>query len=245
MQAPPQIGTANIKSDMNLQLAEKFLELVQKLKIPVVTAWNSNDELAFDSPYFVGMPGTLGTRSGNFAVQNCDLLLSLGCRLNLRMIGYNHFDFAKKAYKILVDIDKNELIKPTIKPDMTIHSDVKKLLQLCNSIEYIPNENHDKWRKWCKDLLKKYPAALPEYFNGGDAIINPYVFIDRLFDALNERYVNMIEVGIVDPTKVTRSALQNSSSIASVFLTTEAAVAEIPEKDDANAAVGGSMPGMM
>ena len=41
--------------------------------------------------------------------------------------------------------------------------------------------------KWCKDLLKKYPAALPEYFNGGDAIINPYVFIDRLFDALNER----------------------------------------------------------
>lgn len=99
--------------------------MVQKLKIPVVTAWNSNDELAFDSPYFVGMPGTLGTRSGNFAVQNCDLLLSLGCRLNLRMIGYNHFDFAKKAYKILVDIDKNELIKPTIKPDMTIHSDVK------------------------------------------------------------------------------------------------------------------------
>ena len=65
------------------------------------------------------------------------------------------------------------------------------------------------------------------------------------FDAYKEKYVNMIEAGIVDPTKVTRSALQNSSSIASVFLTTEAAVAEIPEKEDANAAVGGSMPGMM
>ena len=65
------------------------------------------------------------------------------------------------------------------------------------------------------------------------------------FDAYKEEYVNMIEAGIVDPTKVTRSALQNSSSIASVFLTTEAAVAEIPEKEDANAAVGGSMPGMM
>ena len=65
------------------------------------------------------------------------------------------------------------------------------------------------------------------------------------FDALNERYVNMIEVGIVDPTKVTRSALQNSSSIASVFLTTEAAVAEIPQKEDPAAAVGGGMPGMM
>ena len=65
------------------------------------------------------------------------------------------------------------------------------------------------------------------------------------FDAYKEEYVNMIDAGIVDPTKVTRSALQNSSSIASVFLTTEAAVAEIPEKEDANVAVGGSMPGMM
>ena len=65
------------------------------------------------------------------------------------------------------------------------------------------------------------------------------------FDAYKEEYVNMIDAGIVDPTKVTRSALQNSSSIASVFLTTEAAVAEIPEKEDANAAVGGNMPGMM
>ena len=53
----------------------EFLELVQKLKIPVVTAWNSNDELAFDSPYFVGMPGTLGTRSGNF----CSAKLRFAC----------------------------------------------------------------------------------------------------------------------------------------------------------------------
>ena len=65
------------------------------------------------------------------------------------------------------------------------------------------------------------------------------------FDAYKEEYVNMIEAGIVDPTKVTRSALQNSSSIASVFLTTEAAVAESPQKEDPAAAVGGGMPGMM
>ena len=65
------------------------------------------------------------------------------------------------------------------------------------------------------------------------------------FDAYKEEYVNMIDAGIVDPTKVTRSALQNSSSIASVFLTTEAAVAEIPQKEDSAAAVGGGMPGMM
>lgn len=64
------------------------------------------------------------------------------------------------------------------------------------------------------------------------------------FDAYKEEYVNMIDSGIVDPTKVTRSALQNSASIASVFLTTEAAVGEIPEKEDP-AAAGGGMPGMM
>ena len=63
------------------------------------------------------------------------------------------------------------------------------------------------------------------------------------FDALNERYVNMIEAGIVDPTKVTRSALQNAASIAGVFLTTEAAVADIPQEE--KPPVGAGMPGMM
>lgn len=64
------------------------------------------------------------------------------------------------------------------------------------------------------------------------------------FDALNEDYVNMIEAGIVDPTKVSRSALQNASSIASVFLTTEAAIADLPGNDDLPGMPGG-MPGMM
>ena len=64
------------------------------------------------------------------------------------------------------------------------------------------------------------------------------------FDALNEEYVDMIEAGIVDPTKVSRSALQNASSIAGVFLTTEAAVADLPGNDDVPGLPGG-MPGMM
>lgn len=66
------------------------------------------------------------------------------------------------------------------------------------------------------------------------------------FDALNEKYVNMIEAGIVDPTKVTRSALQNAASVASMLLTTEAAVADEPKKDEpAMPPMGGGMPGMM
>ncbi|MDD3225280.1 MAG: chaperonin GroEL [Clostridium sp.] len=62
------------------------------------------------------------------------------------------------------------------------------------------------------------------------------------FDALHEKYVNMIETGIVDPTKVTRSALQNAASVASTFLTTEGIVADIPEKNASQLPAGG--PGM-
>ncbi len=161
----------------------EFLELLDKLKIPVVTAWNANDTVAYESPYFAGMPGTLGTRAGNFAVQNCDLLLSLGCRLNIRMIGYNHYDFAKNAYKIVVDIDPRELAKPTIHPDMAINADVKPFISALLQQEYIPAPCHSKWLSWCKGLVEKYPAILPEYHHYS-APINPYVFMEELFSHL-------------------------------------------------------------
>lgn len=162
----------------------KLLELLDKLKIPVVTAWNANDVVAYDNPYFAGMPGTVGTRPGNFAVQNADLLLSLGCRLNIRMIGYNHYDFAKNAYKIVVDIDSRELDKPTIRPDMKVNADVSDLLDVLLSLDYEPNPEHEKWLSFCQGLVKKYPATLPTYYNGGEGALNPYVFIDKLFEHL-------------------------------------------------------------
>ena len=166
---------------------EELLKLVNKLQIPVVTAWNANDVLAYDNDYFVGMPGTIGTRPGNFAIQNCDVLLSIGCRLNIRMIGYNHFDFAKNAYKIVVDIDKKELMKPTLKIDCPINSDAKYFINKILEKEYTPNLEHKKWLLWCKDLLNKYPATLKEYHNTSTDMINPYVFIDNLFSkTINE-----------------------------------------------------------
>lgn len=165
---------------------EEMLQLIEKLKIPVVTAWNANDTVAYNNTYFVGMPGTVGTRSGNFAVQNCDLLLSIGCRLNIRMIGYNHFDFAKNAYKIIVDIDSRELSKPTIKPDMPIHADAKQFIQALLKEKYTPTEYHVPWLKWCKDQLIKYPVILPEYHTSSNENINPYVFMEHLSSQLNE-----------------------------------------------------------
>lgn len=167
--------------------AEKLLlDLLDKLQIPVVTAWNANDVLAADSPYFAGMPGTVGTRPGNFAIQNCDLLISLGCRLNIRMIGYNRYDFAKNAYKIIVDIDPRELIKPTIKPDMPINADVRDLITKMLEANYAVNEIHKNWLQWCHNLVKEYPAACGDYHRNDGGLINPYIFIDKLFSHLKE-----------------------------------------------------------
>ncbi len=163
---------------------EKFLKLLDKLQIPVVTAWNANDTVPYDSPCFAGMPGTVGTRPGNFAVQNCDLLLSLGCRLNIRMIGYNHYNFAQNAYKIIVDIDPKELIKPTVRPDLPVNADVSDLIDEMLALEYTPEEKHAAWVGWCRKLVAQYPAALPSYRNHGEGLINPYVFTDKLFDHL-------------------------------------------------------------
>lgn len=162
-----------------------FLELIEKLQIPVVTAWNACDTLEYTSPFYAGMPGTVGTRAGNFAIQNCDLLISLGCRMNIRMIGYNHYDFAKNAYKIVVDIDPRELIKPTVKPDMPVNANVKTLIGALLERKYAPVPIHENWVKWCHSLVEKYPCVEKKYYNQGNGPLNPYVFTEYLFEQLN------------------------------------------------------------
>ena len=163
----------------------ELLALLEKLQIPVVTAWNANDTVPYSHPQFAGMPGTVGTRAGNFAVQNCDLLLSLGCRLNIRMIGYNRHDFAKNAFKIIVDIDENELKKPTVVAEMPIHADVKELLLALLQEPYEPPTMHKEWVKWCRALVTRFPAALPEYRNRKNGTLNPYTCMDLLFSCFD------------------------------------------------------------
>ena len=88
------------------------------LGIPVVTGWNSLDCMYDSHPLYVGRAGHMGDRPGNFAVQNCDLLLSLGSRLSIRQVGYNYPTWAREAYVIYNDIDAEELKKPTVHVDM-------------------------------------------------------------------------------------------------------------------------------
>lgn len=164
-----------------------FLKLIEELQIPVVTAWNAHDLLWDEHPYYCGRPGTIGTRGGNFVVQNADLLLVLGCRCNIRQISYNYHQWAPKAYKIIVDIDKSELLKPTISPDMPIWANVKDVITdlLTNDLSICHSENHDKWLEWAKKVNSKYPATLPEYYKA-DALLNPYVFITEFTKRLKD-----------------------------------------------------------
>jgi len=168
------------------QAYEEFLRLIENLNIPVVTAWNAHDVLWNEHRLFCGKPSTVGTRGGNFVVENSDLIISLGCRLNIRQISYNYKNFALNAYKIIVDIDKAELQKPTLKPDMPIHADVKDVIEkLLKSKFENKNKEHKKWLEWCKAVDEKYPACLQRYYEKNKPM-NPYAFIDTLFKILPE-----------------------------------------------------------
>jgi len=160
-----------------------FLKLAGRLGLPVVAAWNSNDLLPNDHPTYVGRPGTLGDRAGNFAVQNSDFLLILGCRLNIRLISYNWKSFAPHAYKVMVDVDEAEMQKPTLSIDLPIHADLKDFLPAMDkqTRDWIPR--HAAWLAWCRERVKRYPVVLPEYWKLKEKV-NPYCFMERLSESL-------------------------------------------------------------
>ena len=163
---------------------DDFIALTEKLQIPVVTEWNAHDAIPNESPYYCGRPGTIGNRGGNIVTQNADLLLVLGSRLNIRQISYNWENFAPSAYKIMVDIDPSELIKPTLSIDMPLWANVKDVIQCLNKNKY-ENANHSKWLNFAHAINEKYPVCLPSYKDETKPL-NPYVFIDSLFKNLNE-----------------------------------------------------------
>lgn len=168
---------------------DSFIALVEHLNIPVVTAWNAHDSIWDENPMYFGRPGTLGDRAGNFIVANADLLLVLGSRLNVRQISYNWTNFAKNAYKIVVDIDKNELQKPTLNIQMPIHADVKELIEGLNSSlgESILTLKQE-WIRYCKNVKQKYPIVLESYWCSKE-LVNPYCFIHTLTELLPENQI--------------------------------------------------------
>lgn len=168
---------------------DAFLKMIAALKIPVVTAFNAHDAVSENHPYYVGRAGTVGDRAGNFAVQNSDLLLVLGCRLNIRQISYNWKSFARSAYKIVVDIDPLELKKPTLTVDLPIHGDLADFFRQINAkLNEKPLPESITWVSWCKMRKEKYPVVLQEYWQREDSV-NPYCFIQALSEQLPEEQI--------------------------------------------------------
>ncbi|MFL6734718.1 MAG: thiamine pyrophosphate-binding protein [Sphingomicrobium sp.] len=167
-----------------------FLRVADKLGVAIAPAWNAQDVVDDDHPLYVGRPGTVGDRAGNFAVQRADLLLVLGCRLNIRQISYNFPAFAPLAKKIMVDVDAAELHKPTLSIDMPIHADLKTFLPvLLEELEdYRAPAAHQRYVDWGMERRQRYNPVLPEY-RDTKGVVNPYCFVEELFEALEPNEV--------------------------------------------------------
>ncbi|OGK12434.1 hypothetical protein A3C98_00480 [Candidatus Roizmanbacteria bacterium RIFCSPHIGHO2_02_FULL_37_15] len=161
-----------------------FYQLIKKLKIPIVTSLSSHDLMWETHPLYGGRFGLYGTRGGNFAVQNSDVLLVMGCRMNLWETGYEYKTFAREAIKIMVDVDKDEMKKPTFKPNIPINIDIKLFLEeMLNQLNREKLPSYSGWLRKTKYWHKKYPNILPEY-KKEKKYVNYYYFMGELSKVL-------------------------------------------------------------
>lgn len=170
---------------VKLSGAEKeALKFVEKSGFPVAPTWALRYLFPVNHPQLIGAFGTHGTRFGNFAVQNADLILSIGSRLDTRQAGSPHWTFARGAKKIVVDIDPTELnkfkkLKMSI--DLEVNADAKDFLELLNrKITGIKLLQISAWQKKIAQWKEKFPVFRKEYFK--ESGVNPYAFIKMLSD---------------------------------------------------------------
>jgi acetolactate synthase I/II/III large subunit len=163
------------------ELLSNFIEVNQ---IPVLLTWKAID--FFDSAHTLnfGSPGIMGSRFANFIVQNCDLLLILGSRLDPSITAFNSREFGKNATRVMVDIDRREISKiPNL--DLGVVADMGEFLTtLQNNQRLINLKPRLEWLSYCKGLKEKYPVVLKDYSDSKDNI-NLYYFIDTLFKELS------------------------------------------------------------
>lgn len=175
--------------------ADDFLQLVQQLKIPFVTSNMAIDLVDHNNRYFIGVAGQKGQRAANIALQNADLLISIGCRLSVSLIGFEYDKFAPSAKKIVVDIDPVEHQKKTIKIDLFLNLDaklfIKELLKKTRKEKLYFSNN---WVKTLKNLSLRYPVCLPEYAKKKSPL-NIYFVVNRISDNLKENDIVISDAG--------------------------------------------------
>lgn len=190
---------------------EVLMKVIERLGIPVVTGWNSQDAIYDQHPLYTGRAGGMGDRAGNFAVQNSDLVFSVGSRLSIRQVGYNYQTWARAAYVMVNDVDAEELKKPSVHADMRIHADAKNLLETLEA--YLEQEQESgalpmpvfdggkglegmDWRETCRMWKETYPVVLPKHMNhGDDEPANVYALVKELSSRLKEGQITVVGNG--------------------------------------------------
>ncbi len=179
---------------------ESLKRILDQTGIPVSTTLNACDLVPTDHPNYIGRVGMIGERSGNFALQEADVLLTVGTRNNFRQTGFNRSEFGKNAFKIFVDIDPAELKKPGVVPDLAICCDAAIFLDIlerrlysdkraeqragtCGPDGWRSPDGWSNWRTWCVERRRRYPVVLPEYEKTSNGI-HPYYFIKRLTETM-------------------------------------------------------------
>jgi len=175
---------------------DKARKFVEKLGIPVALTWGAMDVLPHNHPLFIEGFGVSANRAGNFAVQNSDLIITFGSRLDTRQTGGKPETFARSAKKVIIDVDKDELYKGRgVKIDIDINFDVNDFLNEINKkIDNIRVNDLSEWKIKIKEWKQRYPICLPEYYAQRDKI-NPYVFMDVLSDECKENDIVITDAG--------------------------------------------------
>jgi acetolactate synthase-1/2/3 large subunit len=156
-----------IGNGVRLARAEGELRrLFALLEIPVEATWCAADIISSEDPLFVGRPGSLASRGANFALQNCDFLLSVGARLDFAITGYAPDKFARAAHKIMVDIDPAEIRKLAPFIHTPICADAGAFLrEMLRQMERVQPKDRASWKARCADWKTRYPVVLPEHRN--------------------------------------------------------------------------------
>lgn len=162
---------------------KEFNKLVKILKIPVLTTWKAADIIEDENPYFFGRPGIAGQRASNFIIQNCDLLISIGARMDYGQIGYDHSTFAREAKKIIIDIDKNEIEKFKFKVNLKIPYDCGKVIkEILN--RKIKIKKYSAWLEYSNKLKNQYPVISSDIKKNKN-YISTYILAEELSKWMN------------------------------------------------------------
>jgi len=178
-QRPVLILGYGIRLSKAIDLIDAF---IKKVNAPILVHYNGMDLIEENHPLLIGTFGPVGQRRGNFALQNSDLLLSVGAGLSIAAIGFDFKNFAPKAKKVVINIDKGELTKPTFKIDVPILADAKDFVhEFLQQTKGISFHSSNKWYEACNHWKKKYPSVIPSFFKD-KSTVNVYVFFDILSD---------------------------------------------------------------